>query len=363
MAKINENTNEKWMLYGAYGYSGLLLLEEAVSRGHKPIIAGRDQQKITDLATKYGVEYRVFSLSDHNVIVENIKGLTLLFNAAGPFNVTNRAVIEACLEAGVNYMDISGEVPDLETCYSYHEKAVEKGIAIIPGTGFDVVPSDCLANYTAAKISNPTNMELAILSPDQYSPGTMQGVIENIPNGAFVRRNGEITQVKMGSIAKDIPFLDKTVNLAVISWGDVASGFRSTKIPNITEFMAMPKAARVGLKLFGFIIRPLFRLKFMQKLGKKMVKKSVKGPDKEFRESHKTDLWCRVTNEKGEEAESWLNTPEPYRLTGISGIRCMERFLSNLAAIKKGALTPVQAFGVDFILEMPETSRHDKRLI
>ena len=42
----------RWMIYGAYGYSGALLAEEAVKRGHRPLLAGRSAAKLAPLAAR-----------------------------------------------------------------------------------------------------------------------------------------------------------------------------------------------------------------------------------------------------------------------------------------------------------------------
>src|SRR5687768_4877984 len=53
-----------WMIYGANGYTGTLLAEEAVRRGHKPVLAGRSAEKIRPLADRLGLSVREASLDD-----------------------------------------------------------------------------------------------------------------------------------------------------------------------------------------------------------------------------------------------------------------------------------------------------------
>ena len=163
-----------WLLYGAYGYTGKLIAEEAISRGHKPTLAGRSKAKLAPLADKLGLDYIVFDLSDENLdkIISNFE---LVFHAAGPYIHTNRPIVQACLKAGTNYLDLTGEIPVLEQNFKLDKQARKQEIAIIPGAGFDVVPTDCLAKYISNNISNPKSLEIAIAlctETECISPGT-----------------------------------------------------------------------------------------------------------------------------------------------------------------------------------------------
>lgn len=76
---------EQWMLYGAYGFTGRIILEEALRRGHQPIIAGRDTNRLQELAKRHGLSYRVVSLDDLPALSNSLGDIALVLNAAGPF--------------------------------------------------------------------------------------------------------------------------------------------------------------------------------------------------------------------------------------------------------------------------------------
>ena len=56
------NSDKKWMIYGANGYTGKLVVKEAIRRGLKPVLAGRSTEVVA-IASKNGLESKVFSLS------------------------------------------------------------------------------------------------------------------------------------------------------------------------------------------------------------------------------------------------------------------------------------------------------------
>jgi len=100
-----------WLLYGAYGFTGRLVAEEAAKRGFKPILAGRDPKKLRSLAERLGLPFRVAALDDPKALNTTLEGIQAVLNTAGPFVQTAGPLIEACLEKRVHYLDITGEIP------------------------------------------------------------------------------------------------------------------------------------------------------------------------------------------------------------------------------------------------------------
>ena len=100
-------------------------------------------------------------------------------------------------------------------------------------------------------------------------------------------------------------------------------------------------------------------LKFppIRKLASAYIDRNVFGPSEEIRDTAKSFIWAKATNEDGQSAEAWLETMEAYKLTAIGAVRCVEKILDgNLL----GTYTPSAAFGADFVLELPESVRYDQ---
>ncbi len=120
--------------------------------------------------------------------------------------------------------------------------------------------------------------------------------------------------------------------------------------------MAFPEAAIARMRRYGPALSRALRFKPLRRAAQRLVERRVKGPDAEVRRSARSHLWARAADAAGHGAEAWLITPEGYRLTAISAVRCAEKVLAGGV---KGATTPARAFGADFILEIPETRRLD----
>ncbi|MFO7795329.1 MAG: saccharopine dehydrogenase family protein [Promethearchaeati archaeon] len=343
-----------WLLYGAYGYTGKLIIEEALKNGLNPVIAGRNPHKLIPLAKQNNLNYEVFDLSDLKTIFKKIENFNLIFNAAGPFEKTSLPLVKACLENSSHYLDITGEIGVFEQNFTYHEKALKKNIAIISGVGFDVVPSDCLAKYVSEKMPNAAQLELGIAGLSGFSKGTLKTFLTNIPHGTIIRQNEKLVALPLGKNPKQIQFMDKKRFCYPISWGDISTAYRSTNIENIRVYMALPHYFKYFTGSLEPLLKKIFELDQVQKLISTWIEKNVQGPNEKTRKASRSYLWAKVYNKDGDSYEAWLKTIEPYRLTAISAIKCVKKLDTSGKDII-GTLTPSQAFGKDFILEFPDT--------
>jgi short subunit dehydrogenase-like uncharacterized protein len=343
------------MLYGAYGYTGQLIAQEAKSRGHTPILAGRSAEKLIPVAEKLNLDYEIFDLKDEKNLVKTLENIELVFHAAGPYKYTSEPMVQACLKSGTNYADITGEVQVFEQNFKYNNQAKDIGIAIISGVGFDVVPSDCLAKYVSEKIPNPTILDLGITAMSNPSAGTLKTMLEYFDVGQLVRRNGKLIRLEKVELRK-IQFSDMERSVRPVTWGDLSTAYRTTNIPNITTYFPLPKKFPNLLDSLGISPKEMIENKNAKEKVFRWIEENIHGPDKIKRDTYRCYLWAQTTNKKGESVQAWLETMESYQFTAVAGVRCVEKLL-ELKPI--GTLTPALAFGADFILEIPNTIRFD----
>ena len=346
-----------WMIYGATGYTGQLLVAEAVKRGHRPVLAGRSERKLLPLADRYHLDKVVVNLEDETALTRTVAGVEVLFHAAGPFSQTSRPMVRACLAAGTHYLDITGELPVLEQTLAQDEAARRRGVVLISGAGFDVVPTDCLAKYVADQIPDATHLETAIVTHNRPTAGTAQSALEILPAGIRVRRAGQLVDQPWGSGAKRIRFSCGERTVLPAPWGDVVTAYRTTGIPNITSYMAYPAALIPLLPWLAPVGQQLLAVKPFRHLVQRLAGVVAQGPSEAMRQTGRSYLWARAASPAGETAEAWLETVEAYHFTAIAGVRGVEKILAQRLA---GALTPALAFGADFVLEVEGTRRFDR---
>lgn len=352
-------TNKTWLLYGAYGYTGSLIAQRAKNRGHNPVLAGRSAEKLIPLAEKLELDYRVFDLKNEEKILKVIKEYDLVLHAAGPFKYTSAPMIKACLKSKTNYLDITGEIPVMEQNFTYDMQAKENAFVIISGVGFDVVPTDCLAKYVSEKIENPTSLEIGINSMSSLSPGTLKTMLEYNETGRLVRRNGKLIPLENDHEQK-IQFIDKKLPVRPVTWGDLSTAYRTTSIPNITIYFPIPNKSSSILKLAGVSAKEMSTNENAKKKVENWIEEHVHGPDESARRTNRCHIWVSVSDDDGKSEQAWLETMESYRFTAESAVLSVEKVLKQHP---KGALTPALAFGADFVLEVPETSRYDSLIL
>ncbi len=350
--------NGNILIYGANGYTAELIIKLAQDEGAKPILAGRSSEKIALLAERLGLPMLAFALDEPDVAAQNLAGVAVVLNCAGPFSRTARQMATACMKAGAHYLDITGEIDVFEAITALGAEAEAAGVMLMPGTGFDVVPSDCLAAHLKRRLPDATSLTLAFQAIGQPSHGTATTMAENLHLGGTIRRGGKLTTVPSGWAARDIDFGAGPVATMSIPWGDVATAWVSTRIPDIQVFMAAPKALRVMAKLsryFGGLIGS----NFVQALLKRQIDAAPAGPTAEQRKNGRAHLWGEVSNAAGQTATARLDTIDGYALTALTAWDIAKRCAAGEA--QSGFRTPSMVFGADYILNFAGTTRTDLR--
>ncbi len=231
------------LIYGANGYTGALIARMAAERGMRPILAGRNRDAIVAQAGALGLEYRVFALDDAAALDVALDGVTVALHCAGPFAHTDRPMVDGCLRKKTHYLDITGEAAVFEALARRDAQAKAAGIMLLPGAGFDVVPSDCLAAHLKRRLPGACRLALAFLTLSRVSWGTATTAVENLHRGGLVRQDGQLVSVPAAHKTRTIDFGDRSAAAVALPWGDVSTAFYSTGIPNI-EATARPERRR-----------------------------------------------------------------------------------------------------------------------
>lgn len=344
-----------FLIYGANGYTGELITRYAVDRGMKPIIAGRSEAAIKSLAERHGLEHRVFPLDDAAKLDAALDEVAAVLHCAGPFSLTSRQMGEACLRTRTHYTDITGEIAVFEACAAADQKAKDAGIMVMPGVGFDVVPSDCLAVHLKNRLPTATHLTLAFYGMGRISHGTQATMMMNVGKGGAVRRDGQIFPVPAAWRTREIDFGGGVVKTGVtIPWGDVSTAYHSTGIPNIEVYTVAPGSALKAMKAsryLGWLMATGPVQKYLQS------KIPPGGPSDAEREKGKTLLWGEATDADGNKVESRLKCPEGYTTTALTALAITQKILAG--DFRPGFQTPAKAYGADLILEIENTTRED----
>jgi len=345
----------EWMIYGANGYTGQLMVEEAVRRGLRPVLAGRSREAIEPLAQQYGLPARVFALDKPDAVAMGLRGMELVLHCAGPFSKTALPMVKGCLQAGAHYLDITGEIEVFAACNGLDAEAKQRGIVVLPGAGFDVVPTDCLAAILKLELPGAESLVLAFDAPGGPSPGTAKTAVEGLGKGGRARINGELSKVPLAWKTRTFDKAGEARLAMTIPWGDVYTAYVSTGIPNIEVYMCVPPGTVANLRKLRRL-GPLLGFAPIQALLKTQVEKKVQGPSEQKRKDAETWIWGEATDAAGRQASAILKTPNGYTLTVLAALGIVSKLMAAQRPIG-GFYTPSRLMGADYVLRLPGVKR------
>jgi short subunit dehydrogenase-like uncharacterized protein len=344
------------LIYGSYGYTGRLIVAQAIARGLHPTLAGRDPVAVREQAESLRLPHRAFRLDDQAAMDGALRDATVLLHAAGPFSRTSAPMASACLRMETHYLDITGEISVFEALAARDTEAREAGVMLLPGVGFDVVPSDCLAAHLVGRLPTANRLALAFSAGGGISRGTATTMLENTGAGGAIRRGGVIESVPAAWRTRRIDFGSGPVDATTIPWGDVSTAYYSTGVGNIEVYAASSPMARrlmVASRYIGWLIgAPPVR-----SLLRRLVRAGPAGPNDATRARATSRLWGEATDRDGRRVVARLTGPQSYALTALTAVAAVEKVLAG--DVSPGFQTPSRAYGPDFILEIPGVRRED----
>jgi short subunit dehydrogenase-like uncharacterized protein len=338
------------LIYGATGYMGRLIAREATSRGLRPILAGRSPDRVQQLANTEALPHRAASVESPDGLSAMLRDVDVVLNAAGPFRVTAPALARACIEHGVHYIDVSGEYAVIEQLARLDGQARDRGVMLMPGAGFDVVASDCMAAWVARRVREPQQLSIGLSGLNAISRGSAETVFVQYGELVMVRRNGLLTRVTPGMLAKDFDFGDGLRRAAAITWADVSSAYYTTGIPNITVYYEATALVELGLAYnrYGGWLLSTPAWEGWRKLGLRLL---PAGPSSEERARGFAVVVAEATDGVGRRATVRLRTPEVYSFSATTSVAIADRILAG--DCEAGFQTPARVYGAEYVLSLP----------
>ena len=346
-----------FLLYGANGYSGRLIARFAAQYDLQPILAGRNEEALAVLAQQLKLGYRVAELNNTTALEQILRETPLVVNAAGPYDLTARQMIAACMNTHTHYIDLNGDLEVFEMMQGYDQQAKEKGIMVLPGVGFDVVPTDCLSLFLKKHLPDAHQLQIAfVIIGSGLSRGTSITTLQKLGMPGACRKNGVLVPEPIGTRGMwvEFPRSGQRAFMMSIPWGDVSTAYYSTGIPNIETYTGISKAVWQFLK-FQRLFNWLLRTRFVHRIITKIINSKSPGPGDERRDKAVSLIRATVTNPKGETVEATMRCPEAYSLTAHTTLLIAQKILNG--QYKPGYQTPATAYGEDLIMEITGVER------
>lgn len=341
------------LLYGSYGYSGKLIAAECRKHNLNIMLSGRDKGKGEAQAQLTGYPFERAGTDNTSTLRKLLEKADVLINCAGPFQHTAEKIARLCLGTGTHYTDITGEYQVFGKLAALHSKAAEAGIVIMPGVGFDVVPTDCLAVHLKSRLPSATRLQLAFaMAGGGVSRGTARTAVEGIGNGSVIRTNGTLVNIPLGEKTLEVDFGPFRRNTMCIPWGDVSTAFRSTGIGSIEVYSAMPPRV-IRWSRYSKYFNWLLKQGWLKHLLLRRIDKRIAGPDAEKLQNGRCFLWGCASDDSGTKVEARLETANGYQLTARSATLIARKLLEDKN--RSGYFTPAEYFGSELITAVEGT--------
>jgi len=355
--RLPQDRKGQVLIYGAYGFTGAGISKLASEYGITPVLAGRNESKLKPLAESLGYDYVVLSLeNNHDNLVKVLKHFEIVLHIAGPYTFTGEPMLDAVVEAGTHYVDLTGENHVIQQQLDRHEEFKAANIMVMPSVGYDVVPTDCLNVYVADQVDNPTNLTVVIngnytaVEGAGASRGTMKSGLEVMGRPLLMRQKGEMVEVSALKVIHRVEG-GQEQTLVQIPWADMMTSYVSTGVPTIEVFQLrqgelpgwLPRVAQsdFGRRILGWLID----------------KFAPEGPPPGAQETRQTRIVSTATNDAGESASAAMITPESYLFTFHSTLIVAKRVIDG--HWESGFQTVGKVYGPDLALEVPGVSRMD----
>ena len=136
------------VLWGATGYTGRLLarcVAERAPAGLRWALAGRDRSRLRAVAAELDLDVELVLADAHepDSLAAMARRAKVVASVVGPYALHGSALVAACVEAGSDYADLTGELPWMRACIdAFDAPARASGARVVHACGFDSVPSD-----------------------------------------------------------------------------------------------------------------------------------------------------------------------------------------------------------------------------
>ncbi|WP_448580194.1 saccharopine dehydrogenase family protein [Thermaurantiacus sp.] len=333
------------LIYGAYGFSAGLILQRLRGSPLPILLGGRDPGRLLPLGERLGLPVRAFALDSPEDAARGLAGVGCVLHAAGPYKATSAPMISACLAAGADYLDLSGEWPTFADALARDQEARDAGVMLMPGAAFSIVPTDCLLAHAARTVPATRRLRLALSRPHAMSRGSLTSALGLSNQTGLVREGGTLRPIPGGSRVRAFDFGEGGSDAVAVAWPDLVTAFVSTGVGDIETYTEAPLTTRATLRVHA-ALAPLLDASGTTLLMRELARN--------WPESPPADGLARAGYVLVAEAEDrWrrshffrMRTDDGYSVTARIAARIIERVATGER--RPGFVTPSALFGTGF---------------
>jgi short subunit dehydrogenase-like uncharacterized protein len=347
-----------WLIYGATGTTGRLVVESALAHGHRPILAGRDAAGLRALADRHGLQAAVVRLDDRDGLEALLRRSSRVLHAAGPFVRTAAPVLEACLATATPYLDLSGEVESVAATLALDDAARKRGIPLIAGAGFGVTAGDCIAAHVARRYPRATRLRIGIDARNgRRSTGAAVSTLDVLGGGGAWIESGRLVRGPLAHRRFRATLGGHAQTFVAAPMAEALAAFHTTGIADVVAGIPVPRMIAPVIRWLAPILQALARRPALRRLAASRAGAGAAKAEPASGEQPpmRSRVWARAADDQGGVA-SVLEMGEGYAFAAEAIVLAARAVEQRPLA---GAFTPAAAFGPDFVLGIQSVERRD----
>src|SRR5262245_58687435 len=342
------------VVFGATGYTGRLVAERLVAAGVRPVLAGRDDARLSELASSLGgLETAHADAMRQNSVFDLVGAGDVLVSTVGPFVKWGLPALRAAIAAGATYLDSTGEPPFIRRVFEELDAPARRsGAALLTGMGYDFAPG----SYAGALALEDAGARAARVDVGYYalgatassmSAGTRESLVGATLSDAFAYRDGRIKTVRTVERVRSFSVSGK--RREAVSLGGAEHFALPAAYPGLSEvnvylgwFGPLARPLQVGAYVGQYVNRiPLARTT-MRFWGEKAAS-LLSGPEAGTTPGGASWIAAEAYDESGAKlSEVHLRGIDPYDFSASFLAWAAQQRVSG-----SGALGPVQAYGLE----------------
>jgi short subunit dehydrogenase-like uncharacterized protein len=320
-------------LLGATGYTGRLVADELAARGWPHRLGARNPERLGALKQGGEAEPFVVDAGDRSRLDTFCEGLDAVISCVGPFAQLGMPVVEAVANAGVPYVDSTGELTFMSDVY---DRFAGSRSPVVPACGFDYLPGDLAAAVAASRLGlRPREIVVAYeIHHIRPSRGTARSAIGVISSVSTVPRKVRIDGPEGPLAAIEVP------------WGEQLTVPLHLPLARVTTAAVVrsPVASVLGaVAPAGRLLRPALGL--ARPLLTRLADRLPEGPTEDVRRRSRFRLLVEARGDDGARSRVLVEGSDIYRLTAVLLVEAALRVEGS------GAMAPAQALEPEAFLD------------
>ncbi|MBF5001907.1 saccharopine dehydrogenase NADP-binding domain-containing protein [Nocardia sp. BSTN01] len=327
-------------VYGANGYQAKLVLAELSRLDVEVRLVGRNAERLENTATELGISHvdrRVAALDDHATLVSALTGSEAVINCAGPFTTSGAAVVRAAIDAGVGYVDTSGEQLYVKSIFdTFADDAKRAGVTVVPSTNDGCVPLDLLARLIAEQTGPLAEITVSHIinggaGPSRGSLRSALATIDALAGGGLTYEDG--------SWRTGIPARHSTITLPA------GQSIKMAKIP-LNEVVTIPRHVQVDH--VESLVEAELQARLSMPITAELIESLPLGPAEQDRSGQEFTYLLDALDSEGRHTRGIIRGADTYGTTAVIAVEAARRIATG--GTEPGVLTPAQAFdAADFL--------------